>query len=125
MVAATYAYFHWTYSRFNTIDFSQWVFYDNTGVFQPEKEHYTVLVYSSRQEKLEPLLAKFATEDLVLAIDLSQQRSPSERVRNLTSGINTLLPLINRFHITRTPVVFSIEREHGSLYLQRSRLLEL
>lgn len=125
MVAATYAYFQWTYSRFNTIDFSQWIFYDASGVFEPEEERYTVLIYSSRQEKLDRLLTKFDTVDPVLAVDLSQERFTGEGARNLTAGINTLLPLINRFHVTKTPVLFSIERKHKELYIQRSRLLEL
>ena len=125
MVAATYAYYDWTYSRFNTIDFSSWIFYDQQGVFTPDQDHYAVLVYSSRQDRGETLLTKFRTEDPVLLLDLSQSREPVAGGRQVSAGMNTLLQLINRFHITETPVVFSLEREHGNLYRQHSSLLPL
>jgi len=119
MVAAAYAYFHYTYSRYNVIDFSQWTFYAKEALFVPDKPEYIVLVFSSRQSPPEVLLDKINPELPVIAVDLSQHRFEAhENVTFVTAGINTLLPMIQRFHLTRVPAVFAIEQKRDQTYKQ-------
>ena len=124
MVAAAYAYFHHTYSRFNFIDFSQWVFYTGDGtVFEPSHERYLLVVYSSLQGDGEEVLARVHNPKAlpVLMIDLSQARKPSKKeVVYLTAGMNTLLETVQRFNIRHAPSALWIERRSKSVYKQAS-----
>ena len=129
MVASVYAYYSHLYARFNSVDFSQWILYTGDGtLFEPTEERYVLLFVSSYQEPIDQILLRLDNrENLpVLALDLSQSRSPSqEGVIFVTSGINTLLNYVRRFQIFYVPTALVIERQSGSLYKQDSLPLEL
>lgn len=129
MVGAAYAYFNYTFSRFNFINFSEWVFYTGDGtIFEPEEPRYIVLFHSSLQGDVSQVLKKVNNKAgyPVLAIDLSQNRRPGqEDTIHLTAGINTLLKVIARFRVTHSPSVLLIERQKNTLYKQATLLENL
>ena len=123
MIAATYAYFNHKFSQFNHFDFDQEHFYTARDIFQPTEDAYTVLIYSSKKDKMDAMTAKIVDPYTFLAIDLAGERGEGNATLvKATSGINTLLPLINRFHIMSVPVVFDIKREKGNRFKQASKL---
>ncbi|MGE4295045.1 MAG: hypothetical protein AB7E49_05030 [Campylobacterales bacterium] len=129
MVAAAYTYFHITFSRFNFINFTEWVFYTgDTTVFEPDAQRYLVVVYSSFQKEADEILKGVHNPKAhpVLLIDLSQSRKPSSgETIYLTAGMNTLLETVQRFHIRHSPSAFWIERRSEGLYKQASAVERL
>jgi len=123
MIAATYAYFNYKFSRFHFIDFDTTMFYTAKDIFVPHEEKYTVIVYSSKKDDPLKLAKRVNEHDHFLALDLSGERPPStETMTFVTAGINTLLPLINRFSIFSVPVVFDIERVNKKNFKQASKI---
>lgn len=123
MIAAVYAYFNYKFSQYHFIDFDKTLFYTANDLFVPHEERYTLLVYSSKKDKVEELLARVPEHERLLALDLSGGRFPSEgEIIYITSTINTLLPLINRFKIMEVPVVFDIERVDKNNFKQSSKI---
>ena len=111
MIAATYAYFNYKFSQFHFIDFEKQLFYTSNDIFSPQDDRYTVIVYSSKKDDPVTLAKRVKDHDRFLLLDLSGIRLTShEEMIFITSGINTLLPFINRFNIFSVPVVFDIER---------------
>lgn len=123
MIAATYAYFNYKFSQFHFIDFEKQLFYSAKDIFVPEDDHYTVIVYSSKKDDLQTLTRRIKEPYRFLALDLAGSRpAASEKITYITSGINTLLPFINRFNIFHVPVVFDIERVKGGNFKQASKI---
>jgi hypothetical protein len=129
MVAASFAYFNYKFSRFNFIDFSEWIFYTGDNeIFAPKEEAYVLLVYSGMQEEATSIIRRVRNKNnlTVLAVDLAQGRKPSENgVIYLTAGMNSLLNVVHRFHIVRSPSALLIERQKGALYKQGTLREEL
>lgn len=123
MIAATYAYFNYKFSKFHFIDFEQQLYYTANDVFVPQDEKYTVIVYSSKKDDPVQLVRRVKVHDRFLALDLAGGRPVSDgEMIFITSGINTLLPFINRFNIFTVPVVFDIERVNGGNYKQATKI---
>jgi hypothetical protein len=123
MIAATYAYFNYKFSQFHFIDFDKHLFYSAQDIFVPHDDRYTVIVYSSKKDDLPALLPRVKEHHRFLALDLSGSRpAATDQITFITSGINTLLPVINRFNIYRVPVVFDIERVKDGNFKQASKI---
>lgn len=123
MIAATYAYFNYKYSLFNFIDFSQSAFYSKNNIFAPKEDSYTILVYSSKKDDIKKLLERVEKKEKILAIDLAGNRfENTDDVEYLTAGINTLLPIINKFKINEVPIVFNIEKINKENFKQTSKI---
>ncbi len=123
MIAATYAYFNYKFSQFHYFDFDNEHLYMSRDIFTPEQDDYTVLIYSSKKDDLGRLMKKVNEPHRFLAIDLAGERGEADaQVVRVTAGINTLLPLINRFKIMSVPVVFDIKREKFNRFKQASKL---
>jgi hypothetical protein len=122
MTAATFAYYNHKFSRFNFIDFGEWIFYSGESeIFAPKEEAYIMIVFSSLQEDASDVIKRVRNvKNLpIIAIDLAQNRKPSENgVIFITAGINALLSVVHRFHITHSPCVLLIERQSGARYKQ-------
>jgi hypothetical protein len=123
MIAATYAYFNYTFSRFHFIDFKKEVFYTRNDIFTPKLDSYTVIIYSSKKEKISTIKKRIKTDKKILAIDLDRSRPKAKNdIIFITSNINTLLPIINRFKIFSVPVVFDIKKMKDFNYKQSSKM---
>jgi hypothetical protein len=121
MIASAFAYYNYRFSEYKFIDFSTWIFYQKSELFQPTSSHYTVLVYSSNMDDAQVLLTKIASTHPVLMVDLYQKREAStQEVMHISAGMNTLLPFVQRFGIYTLPSVFTLVRERETLYKQNS-----
>jgi hypothetical protein len=124
MIAGAFAYFNYKFSEYKFIDFKEWIFYEKQDIFFPDKESYTVLIYSSNMNEAQDLLDKIKKDDMILAIDIYQKRFKEKKgIKFLTSGTNTLLKFIQRFNIYEVPSVFKIKKTSRSgVYKQDSAI---
>jgi len=124
MIALAFGYFNYKYSQYKFINFKETILYTKSKLFEPDKERYIVVVYSSHMGNIDRSLEPLAAKNSVLAIDLYQKRrEPENRIVYLTAGTNTLLKLIHRFHIREVPSYFMIEKQNEKgLYKQASKI---
>ena len=121
MIASAFAYYNYRFSEYKFIDFSEWIFYQKSELFQPTSDNYTVLVLSSNMDDVDMLLPKMKTKHPVLVVDLYQKREASrEGMQYVSAGMNTLLPFVQRFGIYEIPTAFDLTKEQGTLYKQNS-----
>jgi hypothetical protein len=126
MIAIAFAYFNYKFQEYKFIDFSKWLVYEKGQIFAPDKERYLVVFYSSKQTGTVENLNKLRPQHKILAIDYYQQDFPSnEHVTYVRSGTNTILKIIQRFNIYKTPSVFIIRKVKEGLYKQDSIIAEL
>lgn len=126
MIAAAFAYFNYKFSEYKFIDFGEWVFYEASDLFIPEREHYLVIFFSSKSQETVEQIKQAETDYPILAIDYYQQRLESTpNVRFLRSGTNTMLSVIQRFNIYRVPSIFIIKKSKDTLYKQDSMIREI
>jgi hypothetical protein len=124
MIAGAFAYYNYKFSQYKFIDFKETVLYTKQGWFEPKKERYVVVVYSSHMGGIGKALEDLAKRQPVLAVDLYQTRKPAEKnVVYATAGTNTLLKIIHRFHIREVPSYFMIKKKNNKgLYKQDSKI---
>ncbi len=123
MVAGAFAYYNYTFSKYKFFDFSEITFYQQSELFTPENEKYTVLVYSSKMQKSEDILKQIKKDNTILAIDLYQKRFKEENSTiHITSGLNTLLKFIQKFNIYEVPSVFEIVKVKELRYKQNTMI---
>lgn len=126
MIAIAFAYFNYKFQEYKFIDFSQWLVYEKGQIFTPDEERYLVVFYSSKQMGTIENLNKIRPKYKILAIDYYQQDFPSnQHVTYVRSGTNTILKIIQRFNIYKTPSVFIIRKVKEGLYKQDSIIAEL
>ena len=87
----------------------------------------SVLVfYSSKKAGTVENLNKLQPKYKILAIDYYQQDFPSTKhAVYVRSGTNTILNIVQRFNIYKTPSVFIIKKVKEGLYKQDSIIAEL
>lgn len=123
MIAGAFAYYNYEFSKYKFFDFSETVFYQKSELFTPIDEKYTVLVYSSNMQEVKDLKAKIKDNNKLLIIDLYQQRFKEENSTiHITSGMNTLLKVIQKFNIYDIPCLFEIVRYRDKKYKQNTRI---
>jgi len=123
MIAGAFAYFNYRFSEYKFIDFNRWIYYEKSDIFVPSSESYTVVIYSSNMQDFNKILQKINKSNPIIAIDLYQKRRGKKGdVLYLTSDMNTLLKLIQRFNIYDVPSAFKIKRFKKSLYKQDSMI---
>ena len=124
MIAIAFGYYNYKYSQYKFINFKETILYTKSHIFEPEKDRYIVVVYSSHMGDVTPSLKHLKRNNTVLAIDLYQKRRENEKgVVYATAGTNTLLKIIHRFHIREVPSYFLIERQNDKgLYKQASKI---
>ena len=123
MVASAYAYFNFKFSEYRFIDFNNYTFYAKKDVFVPNKEAYVLLIYSSHSLAQLDKVKNLKVEYPIIAIDIHQQRFESnDRVTYVTTGINSIINIIQKFNFYNTPTLLFIERHTGLVYKQSSQL---
>ncbi len=126
MIAAAFAYFNYKFSEYKFINFEEWVFYSQTEIFTPTADRYIVVFFSSKSPDTMKHIKNSKSSYPIIAIDYYQQRfSSNENVIFLRSGTNTMLKLIQRFNIYKSPSVFIIKKSKDKLYKQDSMIREL
>lgn len=123
MVASAYAYFNFKFSKYRFIDFNNYTFYSKKDVFIPNKEAYVLLMYSSHSQGQLDKVKNLKVEYPIIAIDIHQKRFESnDRVTYVTTGINSIINIIQKFNFYNTPTLLFIERDKGLVYKQSSQL---
>lgn len=126
MVAGAFAYFNYKFSEYKFIDFKDFVYYEKSDIFKPDKEEYIVVFYSSREKNTMDKLANLNLNLPILAIDYYNKVRPNTNTTTfIRSGTNTSLKFIQRFNIYNSPSVFFIKRTKDSLYKQDSMIRKL
>jgi len=126
MIAGAFAYYNYKFSQFKFFNFKDNIFYQKKDIFVPKEQKYTVVIYSSNMTKPDKLLKKIKTKNKILAIDLYQKRfSENNKTIFITSGINTMLKMIQQYNIYSVPVVFDIKKFNNKLYKQDSKMIGL
>jgi len=126
MIAGAFAYYNYKFSQFKFFNFKDNIFYQKKDIFVPKEQKYTVVIYSSNMTKPDKLLKKIKTKNKILAIDLYQKRfDENNKTIFITSGINTLLKMIQQYNIYSVPVVFDIKKFNNKLYKQDSKMIGL
>jgi len=121
MIAGAFAYFNYRFSQYKFIDFGKWIYYQKRDIFTPNRDKYTVVIYSSNMQDIDNILQKVNKINPIIAIDLYQKRRGKRSgVIYITSGMNTLLKLIQRFNIYEVPSAFRIKKFKKLLYKQDS-----
>ncbi len=123
MIASVYAYFNYKFAEYKFIDFGKWLFYEKRDIFKPVDKEYVVIIFSSHQNDIKKILKRVQNKTKILAIDIYQKRFKNKgRVIYMTSGINTMLSLIQRFNIYHIPSLFMIKKVKKSRYKQDSMI---
>jgi len=123
LVAGAFAYYNYKFSEFKFINFNEFVFYTKTDTFNPKKDKYIVIFFSSRQPNSWQKISNLKLNQHILAIDYYNEKFPSnENVTFLRAGTKTLLGFIQRFNIYDVPVLFLIKRYNKKLFKQDSNI---
>jgi len=123
MIAGAFAYFNYRFSEYKFIDFGRWIYYQKSDIFVPNNDKYTVVIYSSNMQDIDKILQKVNKINPIIAIDLYQKkRGKKGGIIYITSGMNTLLKLIQRFNIYEVPSAFRIKKFKKLLYKQDSMI---
>jgi len=126
MIAGAFAYFNYKFSEYKFIDFKDFAYYEQNNIFQPKKQEYIVVFYSSREKGTMNKLANLNLNLPILAIDYyNKVRSNTKTTTFLRSGTNTSLKFIQRFNIYNSPSLFFIKKVKDSLYKQDSMIRKL
>jgi len=126
MIAIAFAYFNYKFQEYKFIDFNKWLVYEKGQVFTPTEDKYLVVFYSSKKAGTVENLNKLNPAYKILAIDYYQQDFKStDKVVYVRSGTDTILKIIQRFNIYKTPSVFIIKKFKEGLYKQDSIIAEL
>ena len=126
MVAGAFFYYNYEFSRYKFFDFNKSVFYQKNDLFKPEQDQYIVLIYSSNKTNAIKLIKNLKTKKKILAIDLYQKRfNKEDSIIHMTSGMNTLLQVVQKFNIYSVPSAFSITKFRDGVYKQDSKITTL
>ena len=120
MVALAFAYFNFEFSQYRFIDFSKVTFFVDRKLFIPKEDNYVLLVYSSKATKNIKQLLQNANYP-VLAIDINQDKTKQIKT-SLTTSINTILQVVQKFNIYTVPSVVLIKKYDGVVYKQDSKI---
>lgn len=127
LIAGSFSYYNYKFSQFKFINFNESVMYTEQSVFEPKREKYIIFLFDSRTPDFREKLAELNQKEYtILAIDLNRERFPREdNIIFVTSGIDTLLTIIQRFNIYEVPSAFGIERHTKIEYKQTSQVEKL
>ena len=122
MVAAFFFYYNYKFKEYKFLDFNKLILYEKHDIFKPEKDEYTLIIFSSKMNDLDELIRKIDTKYPILAIDIFQQRKDYKNIIYTTAGINTIIKIIQYLNIYEVPVALNIRRYNKNLYKQDSPL---
>jgi hypothetical protein len=123
MIAGAFSYYNYKFSQYKFIDFSKVNFYTKKDIFKPYDDNYVLMFYSSKKSNANKLISKLNTQHKIIAIDILQKRPIStNQIIYVSSGINTIIKLIQKFNIYSLPSVLEITKYKDLKYKQNSSL---
>ena len=125
MIAAFFFYYNYKFQTYKFLDFSKITLYTRNDIFTPKKDGYTLIIFSSKKDNLEDLIKKIKTSYPILAIDIYQARKDYKDVIYTTTGINTIIKIIQHLNIYEVPAILDIKRFNKNLYKQDSKIIVL
>lgn len=126
LVAGSFAYNNYRFSRFKFIDFSKTILYTQNDIFTPKKDYYYMLIFSSHQTNPDKLISKIPKNYPIIIIDMYQKEFKSKKGEIFTRvGSNTFIKIIQKFNIYNIPVYFRLKRYNKNLFKQDSALKEI
>lgn len=125
MVAAFFFYYNYKFQTYKFLDFNKITLYTKKDIFTPTKDKYTLIIFSSKKDNLEDLIKKIKTSYPILAIDIYQTRKDYKDVIYTTTGINTIIKIIQHLNIYEVPVILDIKKFNKKLYKQDSKIIVL
>jgi len=125
MIAIFFFYYNYKFQSYKFLDFSKITLYTKNDIFNPTKDEYTLIIFSSKKDNLEDLIKKIKASYPILAIDIYQVRKDYKNVIYTTAGINTIIKIIQHLNIYEVPVVLNIKKFNKNLYKQNSKIIVL
>ncbi|NPA10687.1 MAG: hypothetical protein GXO62_00405 [Epsilonproteobacteria bacterium] len=122
MVAAFFFYYNYKFQTYKFLDFSKLTLYTKNDIFEPKEKEYYLLIFSSKMSDLDNLLKRIKHDKPIIALDIFQKRTNSNKIIYTTAGINTIIKIIQYLNIYEVPVVLKIKKFHKKLYKQDSPL---
>ncbi len=123
MVAGAFFYYNYRFSQFKFINFSNEILYEKNDIFQPKKNEYTLLIFSSKMSNIDTLLSKIDKKYPIIALDVFQHRFKNRKnVIFVTTGINRIIKIIQKLNVNKIPVVVGIRRYNKFLFKQDTSL---
>jgi hypothetical protein len=123
MIAASFAYYNYTFAQYNFINFSEWQFFEKRDSFKPTEDEYLIIFYNSKDNSKLEFIKNIKSEIPVLLVDYYQKVdvfSEKNGTQQLRSGTNNMLKIIQRFNIYDLPSAFYIKKQKDELYKQDS-----
>ena len=123
MVAAAFFYYNYKFAQFKFLNFNEIVLYEKHDIFKPKVNEYNLLIFSSKISNIDKLLSQIDNKYPIIALDIFQKRFENRKnVIFATSGINTIIQIIQKLNIYKIPVVLRIKKYNRVLYKQDSSL---
>jgi len=121
LVASAFFYYNYKFAEFKFINFSNTILYEKTDIFIPKKDHYYMLIFSSKMDNVNNLLKKIPKNYPIIAIDMYQKSFDNKKgIIFVRAGTNTIIEIIQKFNIYKIPVYFAIKRYNKQLFKQDS-----
>ena len=123
MVAATFAYDNYRFSKYKFLDFSQIIFYEKNEIFKPESDKFLLVFFSSNMDGIGEILQNKAGILPVVAVDLQQKRIRNEgNVTFVTADINAILKAMNLLNVRELPSEVEMIHQDKKIYKQNSKI---
>ena len=123
MVAAAFFYYNYKFAQFKFLNFNEIILYEKHDIFKPKVNEYNLLIFSSKISNIDKLLSQIDNKYPIIALDIFQKRFENRKnVIFATSGINTIIQIIQKLNIYKIPVVLRIKKYNRVLYKQDSSL---
>jgi len=121
LVASAFFYYNYKFSQFKFINFDNTILYERSDIFKPTKNHYYMLIFSSKMNNVNKLISQIPKNYPIIAIDMYQKEfNNTKRVIFVRAGTNTVIDIIQKFNIYKIPVYCEIKRYHKNLFKQNS-----
>jgi hypothetical protein len=129
MIAIAFAYFNYKFSKYQFINFKEWIFYEKKDLFKPTEDKYIIILYSSKKKEISKVLNSAKTEYPIIALDYYQTVPSLDTNRSkivyIKAGTNSVLKFVQRFNIYEVPSIFIIKKVQEGLYKQDSMIRTL
>jgi hypothetical protein len=123
LVAGAFFYNNYRFAKFKFINFNDTILYSKKDIFTPKQDYYYMLVFSSKMDDVNKLIAQIPKDYPIIIIDIYQKSFDNrKRVIFTRAGTNTILSIIQKFNIYKVPIYFGIKRYNKQLFKQDTNL---
>ncbi len=123
LIAATFAYDNYRFSKYKFIDFSKTILYEKTNLFVPQKNYYYFLIFSSKMDNVSNLINKLPKKYPIITLDIyGKVYSNKKGIIFVRAGTNTIIKIIRKFNIKKVPCYFGLKKYDKKLYKQDTNI---